>query len=158
MNIQIIPADTPLPTPRAWAISMVIKSFKGRKDVEVHLFRPDFDERERDAMDWSEIIEDSHHPDIRVEIPVTAQVVMEAFTAAERDQVVEYLKERYATKLERITVCPMTFPLPLGLTPLSSIPEGKTMGFIRFDQIPHYTLPFAVRGFYDLAQHEPIEK
>jgi hypothetical protein len=56
----------------------------------------------------------------------------------------------------RVTVCPLALPIPLGVVPLSAIPEGKTMGFIRFDAVRDYPLPFAVRAFYDLDAHEPL--
>ena len=41
MEIDVVPADFNLRVDRAWTVSMVIKSFKGRKDVNVHLFRPE---------------------------------------------------------------------------------------------------------------------
>ena len=32
----------------------------------------------------------------------------------------------------------------------------KDIGFILFDKIPNYSLPFVIRGFFDLSQHPPI--
>lgn len=155
MDIQVIEPQTKLPIDRAHVVSVVIKSFKGRRNVEVHLFRPAGEESLPD-YNWVDLIDDHHHPDVAYEPEAVKRFIMEAFTEAERDQVLEYLKERYANKLESITACPIEFPVPLGITPLSDIPEGKTAGFIRFDQIPNYNLGFPLRGFYDLSQHEPL--
>ncbi len=156
MQIDIIPPDKALPVERAYVLSMVIKTFKGRKDVEVHLFRPDLDPDQAEGYAWDELIEDTHHPDVQADFAAARKVLMEAFTEKERDLVIDYLKKRYVAKLESIASCAMNFPAPLGIPALSQMPEGKTIGFIRFEKIPNYTLPFPVHGLYDLAQHEPI--
>ena len=39
---------------------------------------------------------------------------------------------------------------------LSDLSEGKSIGFIHFERIPHFKLGIALRGFYDLSQHPPI--
>lgn len=155
MDIQIIPPRIAPPTPRAHVISLVIKSFKGRRNVEIHLFRPVGEDMGED-YDWNELIEDHHHPEVERNYDATQRFILEAFTEAERDRVIAYLKERYQSKLDSITSCTIDFPVPLGITPLSDIAEGKTSGFIRFDEIPNYSLDFPLRGFYDLSQHEPL--
>ncbi len=156
MDIEIIPPDKKLLTERAHVISMVIKSFKGRKDVEVHVFRPEYAPSEVESYDWDTLLGDQLHPAIPADPAKSRKVLLEAFTAEERDLVVDYLAKRYEEKVSRITAAPLDLPVPLGLPPLSEIPEGKTMGFIHFDRMPNYTLPFAIRGFYDLSQHEPL--
>ena len=82
--------------------------------------------------------------------------ILEAFTEEESRALVDYLEQRYAEHIEKITVCPLDLPVPLGVAPLSGIPEGKSTGFIRFEAVPNYPLPFVARGFYDLAIHEPL--
>ncbi len=156
MQINVKSPAIPPPADRAYVLSIAIRSFKGRKNVEVHLFRPDYSEEELDAYDWDRLIGDPVQTGMEFDPMGSCKVVLEAFTEKERDMLVEYLKTRYESRLTHITAMPMDFPVPLGLTPLSSIPEGKSIGFIRFDKIPNYTLPFAVHGLYDLAQHEPI--
>lgn len=156
MQINVYNSPTPPPVERCHVMTMVVKSFKGRRDVDVHLFRPDFDPAEAEAIDWNPLIGDPMHPDLNDDPELPRRIVMEAFTAEERDQVVEYLKERYEGKLESINASPMGFPVPLGMPPLSAMPEGKTIGFIRFEKTPRYPLPFAMHGMYDLAQHEPL--
>ncbi len=155
MEVNITEAENPL-VPRIYFITMVIKSFKGRRDVEVHLFRPDFDEAEMQSYDWNALLGDALHPNIPADPDKSVKVLMEAFTREERDAVLEYLKTRYADRLEEINTGPVDLPVPLGLPPLSELPEGKTIGFIRLDQTPNYPLSFAVRGMYDLAQHDPL--
>ena len=156
MHINVKSSPVPPPADRAYVLSIVIRSFKGRRNVEVHLFRPDYSEAELDDYDWDRLIGEPIEPGMEFDPLGSRKVLLEAFTEQERDMLVEYLKNRYESRLAHITAMPMEFPIPLGLTPLSSIPEGKSIGFIRFDQIPNYTLPFAVHGLYDLAQHEPI--
>ncbi len=156
MELNIITAQTPLPTDRAYVISMVIKTFKGRRNVEVHLFRSNVDMAEAANYDWDKLLGDQIHPELEVDLEKSKCILLESFTEEERDQIVEYLKDRYGDRLESINSGPMDLPIPLGLPSLSSIPGGKTIGFIHFETIPKYTLPFPVHGFYDLAQHKPL--
>lgn len=156
MDLNIITAERPLPVERAYILSMVINSFKGRRDVEVHLFRPDFEESELKNYDWNKLLGDPVHPELEIDLDKSKRILLESFTLSERDQIVAYLKERYANRVSAINSAPLDLPIPLGLPPLSSIPGGKTIGFIHFEQIPNYTLPFPVHGFYDLAQHKPL--
>jgi len=155
MEINIIPTQSSLPIDRAYALSMTIKSFKGRRDVEVHLFRSAWDPEEEEAIDWDKLLAAQGMSEAP-EAAGSRKVVLEALTIEERNQIIAYLKEHYADRLEAITAAPIPFPVPIGLLGLSDISEGKTTGFIYFDRIPHYTLGIALRGFYDLCQHPPI--
>ncbi len=156
MLIEIVPAQEKLPVDRAWSMTVVIKSFKGRKDVEVHLFRPEWDTLEEDVYDWDTVLGDPIHPDMDADMSSARRLVMESFTAEERDMLVAYFQQRYADKLEAVRSCPIDFPVPLGIAALSDLEEGKDIGFVHFDKIPHYSLPFPVRGFFDLSQHAPL--
>jgi len=156
MDIDIVPADFNLPVDRAWTVSMVIKSFKGRKDVMVHLFRPEWDPAEAGIYDWNVLLGDPVDPDLPVSLESSRRILLEAFTEPERDALVDYLKTRYKDKVSEIHGCALNFPIPLGLTALSELEEGKDIGFIHFTKIPNYTLPFPVSGFFDLSQHRPI--
>lgn len=157
MQIHSHTSHTPLPVDRAYVLSMTIKSFKGRRDVQVHLFRTGYDMAEAQGYPWEHLLGeplDAQHTDAEG----SRQLLLEAFTADERDQILAYLEKRYADRLTEISAQPMDFPIPLGLCPLSAFPEGETIGFIRFDRIPNYDLPFAFHGLYDLAQHSPVVK
>lgn len=155
MEISITTPDTTLPTDRAFAISMVIKSFKGRRDVAVHLFRSQWNPEEYDSMDWNQLLDTS------MEGPTndpegSRRVILEAFTDAERDTIVDYLKTQYSTRLTDISSVPISFPVPIGLTGFTQVQPGKSIGFIEFSKIPSYSLGMPLMGFYDLSQHPPI--
>jgi hypothetical protein len=152
MDIDIISPQSPPPVPHAHTLSMVVKSFKGRRNVEVHLFRGRWNEADEAALPWTELL------DGPVPLPGEAarRVVMEAFADAERDRIVDYLKAQYCTRLAAIRSTPLTFPVPAGLCGLSEAQPGKNVGFIEFEKIPSYRLDIPLRGFYDLSLHPPI--
>lgn len=159
MEIDIIAPDGQLPVERAWAVSMVIKSFKGRRDVEVHLFRPAWDETESEAYDWSALLGDplpELPPEAAARTDGSRRVLLESFTCEERDRIIGFLGDQYSDKLSAIRSCALEFPIPLGLTALSEIEEGKDVGFILFERIPSYSLTVPLRGLYDLSQHKPL--
>ncbi len=153
MDIEIITPQSPPPTPYAHTLSMVIKSFKGRRNVEVHLFRGSWDQAAETALPWDVLIEGETHtgPD-----ESARKVIMEAFTDDERDRIVTYLKEQYSTRLAAIRSTPLSFPVPKGLSGLSQAEPGKGVGFIDFTKIPSCHLDIPLKGFYDLNRHPPI--
>lgn len=155
MQINIIPPEQKLPLDRAFVVNMVIRSFKGRRDVEVHLYRPAWDQSEEKKHDWDLILAQSPGH-TQKEMQNSRHVVMEAFTMEERDVLVEYLKDRYTRKIRLINSAPLSFPVPQGLVPLSMMPENENYGRIRFERVPNYPLIFCVHGFYDLSVHAPI--
>ncbi|MBU1039937.1 MAG: hypothetical protein KKF77_02410 [Proteobacteria bacterium] len=155
MDIQIITAGKDLPIDRAYALSMTIKSFKGRRDVEVHLFRHAWDPEEEEAVEWDQLLAEKGMSEAE-EASGSRRVILEALTAEERDRIVDYLKEHYTGRLTGVCSMPIPFPVPVGLVALSDMSEGKTIGFIHFERIPHFNLGIALRGFYDLGQHPPI--
>ena len=161
MRKSILPANGSEPTPRVYSMSVIIKSFKGRKNVQAHLFRYGISSDELKNMETEGCIETdrskySHLPHLNGSLEDTKHMVLENFTAQERDHIIKYLEKRYASRLEAIEAGPVIFPIPQGTMPLCSIPEGKSMGFIKFESVPDYPLPFNFRGFYDLDQHEPL--
>jgi len=158
MQIEILDAKHPLPIERGYVLSMVIRTFKGRRDVEVHLYRSAWPEDEMANYDWATILGGSiERKDAEPTDPEgSKKLLLEAFTLEERDMIINYLSERYASRLSKITAAPLGFPIPQGLSPLSSFPEGKTIGTVKLDKIPNYPLPFHIRGLYDLSQHRPL--
>ena len=157
MRLNIFTAQEKLPVKNGYMISATITNFKGRKDVEVHLYRPEWDEEEARSYDWSKLLGDPVEKDMSLNPQGSRKVLMESFTVEERDMIVEYLKERYISRLSAITSRPLDFPVPLGLTPLCEIPEDEDIRRIRFDEIPNYSLRFPVHGIYVLSQHEPVK-
>ncbi|MDY3810584.1 hypothetical protein FYJ44_00160 [Desulfovibrio sp. PG-178-WT-4] len=161
MEKQSIAAPDNAPLDRIYIIAATLNAFKGRRHVEVHIFRHGATDEELAALEGKKLV---GPPDPAVPPQVlqgatekaALRCVLEAFTAEESQALVAYLEQRYAEHIEKIMVCPMDLPVPLGVAPLSGIPEGKSTGFIRFDAVPDYPLPFVARGFYDLAVHEPL--
>jgi hypothetical protein len=91
--------------------------------------------------------------------PISSRkVLLESFTIEERDMIMDYMKKRYVSRLSAINSRPLDFPIPLGLIPLSEIPEDNDIGCVRFEEIHNYTLPFPVHGLYILSQHEPVNE
>ncbi|WP_320169856.1 hypothetical protein [Maridesulfovibrio sp.] len=152
--IQVENGD--IPVKRGYAVSMVIRSFKGRRDVEVHLFRPEWPDGDENEFSWDNLFGSPVALDAVADEIKDRKIILESFTREERDIVVEYLKEHYSSRLESIFSAPMEFPVPSGLPPLSSICEGKDIGLIRFEKVPHFNLPFALRGLYNLGAHRPL--
>lgn len=157
MQTYIIPAEEGTAIDRVYSISITIRTFKGRRNVEAHVFRHNPEMAEAADYDWNSLVGPPMDPANPGEIEDVKRTLLETFTTEERDAVVAYLAERYGSRLECITACPVELPIPLGVMPLSSITPGKALGFIRFDNVLNYPLPFAVRGFYDLAQHDPLD-
>ena len=161
MEKQSIAAPDNAPLDRIYIIAATLNAFKGRRHVEVHIFRHGATDEELAALEGKKLV---GPPDPAVPPQVlqgatekaALRCVLEAFTAEESQALVAYLEQRYAEHIEKIMVCPMDLPVPLGVAPLSGIPDGKSSGFIRFDAVPDYPLPFVARGFYDLAVHEPL--
>ncbi len=110
---------------------MVIKSFKGRRDVEVHLFRGTWTTEDEKGEDWTALLSSSDSSDNKAD---SRRVVMEAFTETERDRIVSYLKEQYSTRLTAIRSRPLSFPVPEGMPGLSQLEAGKNVGFIEFEK------------------------
>ena len=156
MEVTVHTPEAPLPVDRAYVVSIVIKSFKGRREVEVHLFRAGWEQDELGGIDWEQALETAPGGTEPEEIEKSRRFLMEAFTLPERDELIEYLKTRYADRLSAITALPLGFPLPAGITPLGEVPLGADVGIIRFEQIPHYALPFPVHGLFDLGRHKPM--
>jgi hypothetical protein len=158
MKLNIITSQNELPVKKGYMISLNIKNLKGHKDVEVHLFLPEWNEKEAKSYDWSKLLGDPIDRNAPVDPISSRKVLLESFTIEERDIILDYMKKRYVSRLSAINSRPLDFPIPLGLIPLSEIPEDDDIGCIRFEEIPNYTLPFPVHGLYILSQHEPIEE
>jgi hypothetical protein len=156
MDVNIVAPDREPPAPRAHILIMTIKSFKGRRNVDVHLYRAAWDPREMDQYDWNLLLGEVKHPEAGIDPENSRKVLLEAFTPEERDQVIAYLRQRYGSKLESLASCTLNFPIPRGLAALSDVVEGKSIGRLRMETVPQYTLSFPVHGIFDLNQHEPI--
>lgn len=143
------------PVNRGYVVSMIINEFKGYQDVEVHLFKPSWTSQEEKSFDWDNLLGNPIKPDIADESS-SRRVLMETFDSMEKDILIEYIKERYASRVKSLTAGVMQFPIPKGLTPLSDFSESENIGIIRFENIPNYPLEFSVHGIYDLSRHMSV--
>ncbi|MCJ2163674.1 MULTISPECIES: hypothetical protein [unclassified Pseudodesulfovibrio] len=155
MDITITTPQSPLPIERANSLSMVIKSFKGRRNVEVSLFRAAWDPVEEAESNFSGLIETQDNTP-HTNVLGSGRIILESFTDSERDLIIDYLKEQYSTRLTAINSAPLTFPIPAGLAGFTQVQPGKDGGFIEFGKIPSYPLQIPLKGYYDLSQHLPI--
>lgn len=161
MEHVIIAAPHFEPLERIYIITATLKTFKGRRNVEVHLFRSNPDVAELESLRAMNLVgKPNNETPLGCNSPEAAEdalrTVLEAFTAEEGNLLLEYLDQRYADQFSKVVVCPLEMPVPLGVVPLSSIPMGKSMGFINMSAVRDYPLPFAVQAFYDLDAHEPM--
>ncbi len=157
MEYRIIASDPFLDLERVYLIQATLKSFKGRRDVIVYLFRTDTGEEELQELQSLDLVDKATNDTPEGANPEDAlRSILEAFTANEGNQVLDYLKLRYEEQISEVVVSPVEIPVPLGMVPFSAIPEGKTMGFIRFDAVADYNLPFVVHGFYNLDAHDAL--
>ncbi|SDN96641.1 hypothetical protein [Desulfonauticus submarinus] len=154
MDIHIIEPDIALPTLRAFMVKMTLFSFKGRKGVEVHLYRSFWPKEEEKDFLWENILEDTDLP--KPKLQDAKDIVLESFLPEERDMLIDYLKSRYESRIKEIISAPLEFPIPSGLVPLWKMPEDENFGRIYLDRAPNYSLPFKVRGFYDLNSAPPL--
>ncbi len=157
MSIEIIETTEVPQLDRGYVISIVIKNFKQHRDVDVHLFRPSWDPEEYQAYDWPDIVGNPLPGVDKIDPISSRKVLLETFTRQEKDTIVEYLKDRYNTRLKRIRVGIIYLPIPLGLVALSEIEPQGEIGIIKFEEIPNYPLSFPFHGLYNLAQHPLVE-
>jgi hypothetical protein len=86
------------------------------------------------------------------------QVFLETLSMGEKESLIAYLRERYADRLQSIKASLLPLPIPIGLTPLSSVAEDQRFGRIHLHKIPNYPLQFAVDGLFSLTQHPPCKQ
>lgn len=156
MDLTIIPPEGELPVERAYSLSMTVRTFKGRRDVDIHIFRHDWSPEEEQDYDWDALIGPPLAPDGSRDPAGSRIVLLESFTREERDSIVDFLVRQYEDRLEAVLSCPLAFPIPAGLTGLSQVKAGENIGLVDFSRIRGYTLPIPIRGLYDLNQHKPM--
>ena len=153
MDIRVQKTPESLPTSRAHVLRATIALSKGCRDVEVHLFRAHWPPQEKNGYDWDKLITPPSDADNHEDVRLSQTFLLEAFTETQRDQLLEYLQSHYQDRITAVDTHTLTFPLPAGIVPLSTVQPTADRGIIEFEKIPHYTLPFTVHGFYDLSRH-----
>ena len=157
MELLFAPAKGPLPLDRVYIATAILKSFRSRRRVEAQIFRPGATEAEVAALMGKGLVAPAD-PSVPPQIlqgateEAALRCILEAFTEEEAGALARYLDDRYGDQMERLTVCPMEVPVPMGVGPLEGIAGGKTSGFIRFNAVKDYPLSFPAWGYYDLNQ------
>lgn len=162
MEKIIVPTQYDLPLDRFYIVAITLNTFKGRRHVDVQIFRPNAADDELEPLRGLGLVAPAD-PSVPAEVlqgateEAALRCILEAFTAEESRALADYLEQRYAEHIEKITVCPMDIPVPMGVAPLAGITEGKSTGFIRFETVRDYPLSFPAHGFYDLEAHAPLD-
>ena len=141
---------------RIYVLGATLKAFRGKRHVETRIIRHGASEEELAGLRGKGLVAppDPAMPPALLEGATEDRALaclLEAFTAEESEALAAWLQARYADRIEKLVICPLDLPVPLGVGPLGEIPEGGETGFIRFDAAPGYDLPFAARAFYDLS-------
>lgn len=140
---------------RIYVLGATLKAFRGQCHVETHIIRHGATDDELAALrNRGLVAPDPAMPPALLEGATedrALRCLLEAFTAEESNALAAWLELHYADRIEKLVICPLELPVPLGVGPLGEIPEGGQTGFIRFDAAPGYSLPFAARAFYDLS-------
>ena len=162
MEKIFVPSQIDLPIDRIFIVAATLSTFKGCRHVDVQIFRPGATDAEVEAIKGLGLVAPAD-PSVPAEVlqgateEAALRCILEAFTAEESRALADYLEQRYADHIEKITVCPMDIPVPMGVAPLAGITEGKSTGFIRFETVRDYPLPFVAHGYYDLEAHAPLD-
>lgn len=156
MEVNFLRAEERPLFPRAYVASLRLANFKGRKDVEAHVFRCGWPESELAEIEGLDLVgpPDPAMPPDLVAASTKEQAlkcVLEAFTEEEAALLAKYLEDKYADQIVSLYIAPLNLPAPLGVAPLAEIPEGPESGFIKLDKAPGYDLPFKARAYYDLS-------
>lgn len=146
--------NSPFPLTLGNVISIVINYYRGYNKLEIHLFKPQWDESLEEAINWDEILGAPVRDNNFANSARSCKVLLETFTSYEKDAVLEYLNSKYQSHLNSISTQLLTKPIPKDLIPLCEIPESENIGIIRFEKIPNYTLDFPVHGLYDLSKYK----
>ncbi|MCR5561794.1 MAG: hypothetical protein K6F46_00260, partial [Desulfovibrio sp.] len=147
------------PISRIYMMGAILKRFKGHTNVEIQIFRHGADDAELAALQGKNLVGPAD-PEVPPEALAGAteeaalRCLLEAFTKEEADALTDWLQTRYADQISDVYVSPLDLPIPLGVGPLGLVPSGRTDGFICFDAVRGYPLPFVARGYYDLASQE----
>ena len=163
MEKIFVPSQIDLPLDRIFIVAATLNTFKGRRHLDVQIFRPGAKDAELEAIKGLGLVAPAD-PAVPAEVlqgateEAALRCILESFTHDESQALVKYLEQRYADQIEKITVCPLDLPVPLGVSPLAGLTESKTTGFIRFDAVRDYPLPFPAYGFYDLAAQQPASE
>lgn len=156
MECEFVWAENDENLPRRYIAVATLNNFRGKKNVEAHIFRTGATDEEMESIRGRELVSPPD-PSVPAEVlkgateDMALACLLEAFTREEALKLASYLENRYKTQISRLEICPMTLPAPFGIGPLSMIPEGETSGFINFDKASDFNLGFSFKAYYELS-------
>jgi hypothetical protein len=128
-----------------------VDEYHGHKDVCFQWF---FAGTRPSGLPYAELIEDYDPDDENIHYAEGA--VDEMFTEDEAKQLKSYLDREHGGS--RTTIIEAEIPIPNHLMGHGAIPVGGPQDFYQLHNEDRYDLPFEVMGYFDLRQHEPIDK
>lgn len=155
METEFVWADQESLPDRKYIAVATLGNFRGHNNIELHIFRTDASKEELDSLRGLNLV-GAADPLMPKELLAGATednalaCILEAFTKEEAILLEKYLADHYGSQIKNLIICPMNLPVPLGVGPLSQIPEGQKSGFINFDLSKNFDLPFKFKGYYDL--------
>lgn len=156
MEMEIVPCATPPVLERCYIGCAVLNNFRGHANVEIHLFRSGATDAELASLQRKDLVgppDPAAPPEALAGATEEAALrsILECFTYEECQKLAQWLEKRYGAQIRKLILCPMDFPVPLGVGPLASYPQTRNSGFINFDEAKNYDLPFAVKAYYELT-------
>lgn len=156
MDVRIIEATKDTILERIYIATATLGNFKGHKHVQVHIFRDHQSEQELEELKSLNLVGD---PDPRMPpellagatVEAALKCILESFTLEEAKELASYLQTKYSSQMEKLVICPLELPVPLGIGPLGSVPESKRAAFINFDKASDYPFPFSIKAYFDLG-------
>ena len=137
MECEFIWAEDEARLPRRYIAVATLNNFRGKKNVEAHIFRTGASENEMEALKYKNLVSPAD-PSVPAEVlsgateEMALACLLEAFTRDEALKLANYLENRYKTQISRLEICPMNLPAPFGIGPLAMIPETEKIQLKRF--------------------------
>lgn len=159
MRINFINAKTDNAWPRIYAMLGKLRNFRGHPNVFIHIFRSAWLSEELEAAAKLNLTgpPDNALPSFLINDAsrkAAIKCLLETFTLKEAEQLSAWLERNYADQFASLDIYPLQLPVPLGVSPIGSIPASANSGFINFDRARDYDLPFKARAYYDLNDAE----
>lgn len=155
MELEFVDAPRDAKLERIYIAMATMRNFRGHSHMQAHIFRHGATASELETLREMDLVAPAPAgipPEILAGATEDAALrcLLESFTRAEAEELAAYLKQRYGEQFEKLVICPLELPVPLGVGPLADMPEGEKSGFIHFDKAPGYPLSFTMKAYYDL--------
>jgi hypothetical protein len=137
---------------KLYHVTTVVKEYNGHKNVSFKWF---FAGMRHSRLPYTELIagydpddEDIHYPEGAVD---------EMFTEDEANQLKSYLDREHGGS-GTTSIKAAEIPIPKNTISAGALPVGGPQDLYQLQNEDRYDLPFEVMGYFDLRQHELIDK